>query len=100
METDEAMEVIKNSLSQCVKGERFIVVLDSGWIFAGSLKDEGENKWSLSFCQNVRKWNKGGFGLLTKSAKKAEATLDDCNPIVFHKSRVIFMSPIKADWHE
>ena len=100
MKADEALEVLRDELSQCVKGERWIVVLDRGWIFVGNLSEEDNGDYVLTHCSNVRRWNKGGFGLLTKSAKEAEATLDKCNPIKFNVSRMIFRSPIKDGWDE
>lgn len=93
----KAIEVIEKATANCAKGDRHLVVLDRGWIFAGdmSLKDD---VYTVTNCKNVRKWNKGGFGALSKSASLAGATLDDCEAIRFKASAMIFAVPIAEEW--
>ena len=96
-EVRNAIKVIEQATANCAEGDRHLVVLDRGWIFAGdmSLKD---NVYTVVNCKNVRKWGKGGFGALTKSASLAGATLDECEPIRFKSSALIFAVPIAEDW--
>ena len=63
----KAIEVIEKATANCAKGDRHLIVLDRGWIFAGdmSLKDYD---YTDTNCQNKRKWGKGGFGALSRSA--------------------------------
>ena len=63
----KAIEVIEKATANCAKGDRHLIVLDRGWIFAGdmSLKDD---VYTVTNCQNIRKWGKGGFGALSRSA--------------------------------
>lgn len=102
MNTKEALKVIEKSLEECklVRGGRHIVVLDRGWIFVGDLILEKEDVYILSNAKNVRKWETGGFGGLTKSAKNSGAVLDESEPLKFHKSAMIFCVPVKSGWGE
>ena len=61
---------------------------------------DADGIYTLTNVVNVRKWNKGGFGALSQSAKEAEATLDECAPIRFRQDAMIFAGPITEDWHE
>jgi hypothetical protein len=97
-EVKEAINTITSAFANCAEGDRHIVVLDRGWIFAGNLSCDEHNVYTLSSAVNVRKWNKGGFGALTSSVSAAEATLDKCSSIRFHQSAMIFVVPIGDDW--
>jgi len=81
-------------------GDRFIVVLDRGWIFVGNLSEIDDDHFVLSNAKNVRKWEKGGFGLLSQSAKQAGAILDDCADIHFSSSAKILYIPVTEKWDE
>lgn len=97
---EEAISVLKKATASCAEGTEAIVVLDRGWIFAGSLSYcPDTDVYTLIDCVNVRKWSQGGFGLLSKSAKDAGATLDKCEPIKFKSSALIFSTPIESGWY-
>jgi hypothetical protein len=78
-------------------GDRFIVVLDRGWIFIGDLAIDGPVH-TLSRARNIRTWQRGGFGGLTQSAKVSQATLDDCADIQYAASAEIFRVRVGEDW--
>jgi hypothetical protein len=96
-EIRNALKTVEEALESAPEGDRHIVVLDRGWIFVGDLREE-DGKIILSNCVNVRKWTQGGFGGLTKDPRGSGAVLDQCEPISFHKSAVIFMVPVVEDW--
>jgi hypothetical protein len=84
-EMKEALDVIQRRAANCAVGDRHIVVLDRGWIFAGNLSQDKDTKvYTLTDAVNIRKWTQGGFGLLSKS-----------NP-----SAMIFAVPIAGGWDE
>ena len=101
-EIREAIEVLKAATSNCAQGDRHIAVLDRGWIFAGNMSlDVETGVYTMTDCVNIRYYKKIGFGgLAKKGAKAAEATLDKCAPIRFHKRAMIFCVPIGSDWDE
>ena len=78
-------------------GNKFIVVLDRGWIFAGNLdRDDDDTCWVLTNAVNIRKWATGGFGLLTRNPHEAGAVLDKSQDVVFE--RFIHKVPVADDW--
>ena len=98
-EVADAINVLKEATANCAAGDRHIVVLDRGWIFAGSMSFDKDTKvYTVTNCTNIRKWSKGGFGLLSKDAKESEAVLDDCATIRFGATAMIFCVPISDDW--
>ena len=99
-EIKQAIDTLQRATANCTAGDRHIVVLDRGWIFVGDLSQDEHDIFTITNCKNVRKWNKGGFGLLSQSATKAEAVLDDCVPIRFEKSARILVVPVAGDWDE
>lgn len=99
MTTPDELRKLADELEK-TKGDRHLVVLDRGWIFVGNLiKNEGE-PYILTNAKNVRKWEIGGFGALSQSAKKAKAVLDNCADIYFSESAKIFCVPISENWDE
>ena len=98
-EIKKALDVLKSATENCVTGTDAIVVLDRGWIFQGSLSYEPETDvYTLVDCVNIRKWESGGFGMLTKSPKKASAVLDNSEPIKFKSNALIMSVPVKEGW--
>lgn len=98
-ELKKAMETISKCAASCKTGDRYIVVLDRGWIFAGNLQYDDLTKiYALTDCINIENFKNGGFGGLTKSAKAVQAKLTSCDPIKFHARAMIFAVPITEDW--
>jgi hypothetical protein len=98
MDVKKAIETITKANASCATGDRYIVVIDRGWIFAGELSCPENDIYTLTNCVNVRKWEKGGFGALSRGAKTAGATLDETAPLKFHRSAMIFCVPIVEGW--
>jgi hypothetical protein len=99
-EVKQAIKVLEQATANCATGDRHIVVLDRGWIFAGNLSKDEHHVYTLTDAVNVRKWDSGGFGALSKSATAAGATLDKCATLRFHETAMMFAVPISSDWHE
>lgn len=98
-EVKKAIETLTAATANCAVGDRHIVVLDRGWIFAGRMSlDTETNVYTVTDCVNIRYFKKVGFGGLSQGAKKAEATLDKCVPIKFHARAMIFCVPISEGW--
>ncbi|MCP4570350.1 MAG: hypothetical protein GY841_22440 [FCB group bacterium] len=96
----KAIETLQAATANCTTGDRHLVVLDRGWVFAGNLSQDEHGVFTINNCKNVRKWSSGGFGGLALSAKNSGAVLDDCAPVKFEASARIFVSPISESWDE
>lgn len=79
-------------------GGQCLCVLDRGWIFVGDLSTNDAGIHTLRNARNVRKWNKGGFGLLTRSREDSGAVLDDCADLQFTAGALIFCVPVAESW--
>jgi len=99
MKLKEAVRMVTEAAKKCeaTKGDRCIVVLDRGFIFAGNLTQD-EEWYTLTNVVNVRKWSKSGFGGLVLSAESAGAVLDNCGDIRFKKNALIFIAPVDESW--
>jgi hypothetical protein len=98
-EVKKAIETLTAATSSCATGDRHIAVLDRGWIFAGDMSLESKTEiYTMTNCVNIRYFKKVGFGGLTQGAKNAEAILDKCLPIKFHRSAMILCLPISENW--
>jgi len=93
----EAIEKIRELVCEKNDGDMSILVLHRGWIFVGDIQQDGEY-YELKSAYNVRKWDSGGFGGLTKGAKSSHATLDKCQDVRCHRDAIIFQSPLPEGW--
>jgi len=98
MKVKEAIETLQKATANCAVGDRHIVVLDRGWIFAGNLSKDERGVYTLTDAVNIRKWKQGGFGALSRSAGEAGATLDPSADIRF--TEMIFAVPITESWSD
>lgn len=78
-------------------GNRFIVVVDRGWIFAGDLVEEN-GRIKLSRAIHVFGWEHGGFALLSKDLKKAKADLRPCDDVDIPIDSEIFRQQVSDYW--
>ena len=98
-EAKAAIQALEDAVNKKpISGNRNLVVLDRGWIFAGSLTEPTPAKYLLVNVVNIRKWQKGGFGQLSKGAASAGATLDDAADLQFTASALLFSVPITDGW--
>jgi len=67
-----------------------IVVVESGWVFAGNIEDCGDHIKS-SECAVIRTWGTtNGLGQLALKGPTDETVLDMCNITYIPKSKVLF----------
>lgn len=74
-------------------GDLTLIVMERGFIFVGEW-----NGKKLTNASNVRRWERGGFGGLTKSHSEAGAELDSCGDIEPVGSSVLFTVRLPRGW--
>jgi len=81
-------------------GNRNVVVIDRGWIFAGDTTfDEATQEFTLSNAVWVFKWENVGFDGVIKDPKSSKVTLRQMDkPVVVPKGSVIFKVPVDGGW--
>jgi hypothetical protein len=78
-------------------GNRAVVVVDRGWIFAGDVTRENGRIW-LSRALHVFKWESVGFAGMIDNPKKAKADLRPVADVDLPEGAEIFCVPVPAEW--
>lgn len=79
------------------KGNRAVVVVDRGWIFAGDVTEEN-GRILLSRAVHVLSWESVGFAGLIADPKSAKAKLKLCADVDLPKSSEIFRVQVGDTW--
>lgn len=80
-----------------VSGNRAVVVVDRGWIFAGDVTREN-GRIKLSNALHVFKWETGGFSMVVDDPKKAKADLRKIADVDIPQGSEIFCVPVPDGW--
>ena len=87
--------VAKDSITPKANGNRAIIVVDRGWIFAGDvIRENGRIK--LSRALHVFKWESVGFAGMIKDTKKAD--LRKIADVDIPADAEIFSVPVSPEW--
>ena len=78
-------------------GNRAVVVVDRGWIFAGDVTREN-GRIRLSRALHVFKWEGAGFSGMIDNPKKAKADLRPVADVDIPEGAEIFCVPVTAEW--
>jgi hypothetical protein len=78
-------------------GNRAVVVVDRGWIFAGDVTREN-GRIRLARALHVFKWESVGFAGMIDSPKKAKADLRPVADVDIPEGAEIFCVPVPEDW--
>ena len=78
-------------------GNRAVVVVDRGWIFAGDVTRE-KGRIRLSRALHVFKWESIGFAGMIENPKKAKADLRPIADVDLPEGAEIFCVPVPAEW--
>lgn len=78
-------------------GNRAVVVVDRGWIFAGDVTREN-GRIRLSRALHVFKWQDIGFAGMIDNPKKAKADLRPVADVDIPEGAEIFCVPVPAEW--
>ncbi len=79
------------------QGNRAVVVVDRGWIFAGDVTREN-GRIRLSRALHVFKWESVGFAGMIADPKKAKADLRPVADVDIPEGAEIFCVPVGAEW--
>jgi hypothetical protein len=78
-------------------GNRAVVVVDRGWIFAGDVTREN-GRIRLARALHVFKWESVGFAGMIENPKKAKADLRPVADVDIPEGAEIFCVPVAAEW--
>ncbi len=77
------------------KGNRAIIVVDRGWVFAGDVTREN-GRIKLSRALHVFKWESVGFAGMIENTKKAD--LRNITDVDIPEDAEIFSVPVHESW--
>jgi hypothetical protein len=80
-----------------ISGNRAVVVVDRGWIFAGDVTRK-DGRITLSRALHVFKWESIGFAGMIESPKKAKADLRPIADVDLPEGAEIFCVPVNNEW--
>lgn len=93
-----SLEPITNLPSYLI--ERYLIVLDTGWIFAGNILEQ-DNRVELHNAIMLVNWNKCSFNEIISNPNKSNVTLQKVSSVIdFPKESEIFRVPIPHNWGE
>ena len=78
-------------------GNRAVVVVDRGWIFAGDVTRK-DGRIRISRALHVFRWESTGFAGMIENPKKAKADLRPVADVDIPEGAEIFCVPVAAEW--
>jgi hypothetical protein len=78
-------------------GDRAVVVVDRGWIFAGDVRREN-GRIFLSRAVWVFRWESVGFAAVVADPKNAKADIRKIDDLEIPAGSEIFSIPVSASW--
>ena len=78
-------------------GNRAVVVVDRGWIFAGDVTRK-DGRIRISRALHVFRWESVGFAGMIENPKRAKADLRQIADVDLPEGAEIFCVPVAAEW--
>lgn len=98
LKVDDVEYVRKDSVQERPPGNRAVVVVDRGWIFAGDVEEKSD-RIILTLAVWVFRWESIGFDGVIANPKNSNATLKVlANPVEIPTGSEIFRVPVSKDW--
>lgn len=94
---NNVLYVPADSIKREIVGNRHVVVVDRGWIFAGDMKRE-KGRIKLSRALHVFKWNSIGFAKMVELGKNNKVDLRPIADVDLPEDAEIFSIPVDETW--
>jgi hypothetical protein len=101
-ETYVRQDHVASTTNTLPSGNRHVVVVDSGWIYAGNvsiLEKFGQTFYALSEAIHVFSLREIGFTGVLENPKSSKVTLKQCSgPVMLPLNSVISLHPVEETW--
>ena len=94
---NEVEYVRKDQVAQPT-GNRAVIVVDRGWIFAGDAEQTADGYIRLERAVHVFRWESIGFAKMLEDWKSSRVDLRPCSNVELPLDAVIFRVPVEASW--
>jgi hypothetical protein len=91
------IEYVRSDAAKPIVGNRAVIVVDRGWIFAGDVTREN-GRIKLSRAIHVLRWESIGFDGMIANPKSNKVTLKPLADVDMPDSAEIFAIPVSEDW--
>jgi hypothetical protein len=91
------IEYVRSDIAKPIVGNRAVIVVDRGWIFAGDVTREN-GRIKLSRAIHVFRWESIGFDGMIANPKSNKVTLKPLADVDMPDSAEIFAIPVSEDW--
>lgn len=99
IEINGVQYVRADSVKAIPEGNRCVVVLDRGWVFAGTIINEGDGRVQMRDVVNVRRWSSIGFDGMVANPKSDKVVIDRmAGPLDYPVSAELFRVPVASGW--
>jgi hypothetical protein len=83
--------------NKTIEGNRAVVVVDRGWIFAGDVTRK-DNRIYLKRAVWVFRWESVGFSAVISDPKKAKADIRPVDDVEIPAASEVFSIPVPTSW--
>lgn len=97
LKIDDVEYVRADSVSAKPNGNRAVVVVDRGWIFAGDVTREN-GRIKIARALHVFRWESIGFDGMIKEPKSNRVTLKPLADVDMPSDAEIFSIPVSENW--
>ena len=94
---DDDIYVRSDTIKQPIVGNRAVVVVDRGWIFAGDVTREN-GRIKLSRAIHVFRWESIGFDGMIANPQSSKVTLKPLPDVDMPQDAEIFAIPVDESW--
>ena len=94
---DDVKYVRADAVTAKPNGNRAVVVVDRGWIFAGDVTQEN-GRIKLARAIHVLRWESIGFDGVIKNPKSNKVTLKPLADVDIPEAAEIFSIPVEENW--
>lgn len=97
LKIDDVEYVRKDSVSVKPNGNRAVIVVDRGWIFAGDVTREN-GRIKLARAIHVLRWESIGFDGMISNPRSNKVTLKPLADVDMPQDAEIFSIPVSDNW--
>jgi len=99
IEINGVQYVRADSVQAAPSGDRCVVVLDRGWIFAGTITEDDNGRVRMANVVNVRKWSGVGFEGMIADPKSSKVEIKKLSaPLDYPIHSELFRVPVPLGW--
>lgn len=94
---DDVEYVRSDAVKAPIVGNRHVIVVDRGWIFAGDIERK-DGRIKLTRALHVLRWESIGFHGMIANPKSNKVTINPISDVDLPQDSELFAIPVNEDW--